>query len=888
MRCCSCSPARVPPFSHARGAFHQKHYFHNIRLDARNNVDPQVPRYDALIRKVNQCAEPLSSWSAPCLGSTLSSLSLKFLAYFGEVYGDLYRRMLDETEDCGPGRYPFTFVATHVSRILADVLCDMVDQSTGSMPINEHILNLLFSSSSALPELFCISLVVFDVTWKELSATLFTLDKVLDELRTRVAALISSYPSIRVMKEAAGMLSVLTPTDTVKAKKTEPTGKELILDLNELLFDLFAAGDNLLPPVPVKSSLNSARTTTSESSQVPDSPKELPTVSSLNLGIAPSSADLSVAPASVRRLKDSYSQQSATQLSTEQQDMILDCVKAIQAIAGAQNFPWTYLNADFVAYLLRCLTFGTWLRHPELSQHATVFLELQMKRDADGIAKFEEALRLLTLDSNDSLYRPIVKLIRNNRTFPSTLRILNKMFETKTKDKARTRFLAELQRVDAMSILKSKVWSTSDDVRTELYKFQVMLLAVPEESFDATNAQHREVVVSLWEKAFPNLPLQILSTTQFELLGFPKVKGMNDFNEVTLVHFDQLLALLKFQADVFQHILLYAVPGDEEPLPAGEVGFAITDALIKRFTKSDLILPVLFDAGYESLHEVYILAFLWVVKEWRSSPSTKWPQLVENTIKLLAESIAKSKPVTIDELVQQVGLSFDSIRSSWLRARGRSITVPVPTLPVLDSADLDSDAVSMTAQSAKLNKMLGVGDSSKPSTAAEKSASPTTAGPLESSRDWAGKDLPSSVDIIDAFTLTHQSELAEREKALAKKVTKEIEGHKKSRSKRSRAARSTEDSNSSSDDDKPEKPNMLRNASKRLDIVGSEKAFQKQLEALNFEEFEGATPEQMVDAAWKRRKTEMKDQKELLKVLLAKHKAHQKKVIDELKNVPTQ
>ena len=69
-----------------------------------------------------------------------------------------------------------------------------------------------------------------------------------------------------------------------------------------------------------------------------------------------------------------------------------------------------------------------------------------MKRDPEGIVKFEEALRLLALDSQDALYRPIVKLIRNNRTFPPTLRMLNKMFETKTKDKARTRFLLELQK----------------------------------------------------------------------------------------------------------------------------------------------------------------------------------------------------------------------------------------------------------------------------------------------------------------------------------------------------------------------------------------------------------------------------------------------------------
>ena len=214
-----------------------------------------------------------------------------------------------------------------------------------------------------------------------------------------------------------------------------------------------------------------------------------------------------------------------------------------------------------------------------------------------------------------------------------------------------------------MSFLKSKVWTTSDDVRQELFKFQVMLLAIPEEIFDATNAQHREMVVSIWERTFPNLPLQMLAATQFELLGFPKVKTMNDFVNVRLVCFDQLLALLKYQPDVFQHLVLYAPPADEEPLPAGDVGFAITDALLTRFTKSDLILPVLFDAGYESLHEVYILVFLWVVQEWRSSPVVKWPQLVENTMKQLAEVTAKHKPVTVDELVQHVGLSLDSIRT---------------------------------------------------------------------------------------------------------------------------------------------------------------------------------------------------------------------------------
>ena len=122
--------------------------------------------------------------------------------------------------------------------------------------INEHVLNLLFSSSSALPELFCICFVVFDVTWKELQASLFTLDKVLDELRLRAAALITQFQSIRAMKEAIGLVAILAPTDAAKAKKLEPSARELVMDFNEVLADLFASSENLMPTVTARSGLS--------------------------------------------------------------------------------------------------------------------------------------------------------------------------------------------------------------------------------------------------------------------------------------------------------------------------------------------------------------------------------------------------------------------------------------------------------------------------------------------------------------------------------------------------------------------------------------------------------------------------------------------------------
>lgn len=196
-----------------------------------------------------------------------------------------------------------------------------------------------------------------------------------------------------------------------------------------------------------------------------------------------------------------------------------------------------------------------------------------------------------------------------------------------------------------------------------------------------------------------------------------------------------------------------------------------------------------------------------------------------------------------------------------------------------------SAPLSTATQSAKLNKMLGVQESGKTTTATEKSSA-VVASP-ESTRDWAGKSVSASFDIIDSYIQSHHAEMADREKHLVKRVTKDIEGQKKSRTKRSRTTRSIDESHSSSEDDNETKQTqtpIARNASKRLDL-GGEKAFQKQLEGLNFEEFEGQTVEQMVDLAWKRRKTEVKDQKELLKTLQAKHKAHQKKILDELKNV---
>jgi hypothetical protein len=263
-------------------------------------------------------------------------------------------------------------------------------------------------------------------------------------------------------------------------------------------------------------------------------------------------------------------------------------MRALQATADHVTFQWSYVPVDVIEYFVKALSFKGWMRHPELATLTVKFLESMINKDVDGITKFEEALKLLSRATSEPTFRPIVKLIRNNRTFPTTLAILNKFFQTKTKDKPRRRFLKELYRVDAMPILKSKVWTTNETVRDALVQFQTHLLGVADEPFNPSSNDHLTVLHDVWNMAFPNMPLGHLGQCQTELLGFFKAKSVDDLRGTRMLGLRHLLTFAETYPDIFQHLVLFPPPTEDDSFPVGDLGLALTDTLMEKFTVCSL------------------------------------------------------------------------------------------------------------------------------------------------------------------------------------------------------------------------------------------------------------------------------------------------------------
>lgn len=610
-------------------------FLENLLWQASLSWDPRDPIHALRLAHLLKTTEPILTFNSS-VWENCSLLSFNCCCYFAEHYPSLIRQLLDENESQTPDTYCLPLIAPHLVIILNELATasspyafsssalsganatasynstptsssewDCTDSQEDSMDVYSEsktkesggngMLPILFSQEDAYYEVFSMTLVIFDSVWKDSAATLDVLEK----------ALAKTKHLISISAEASFDCRTLHDQLQLNMSK-QNSSKSYSLGSNGSSGNSFSGKQRSTPSVP-SLALPSQSSHTNASGNNSNA--------ELNIWRTPVKA---ATPLELRIFFiELVHWVSAPIQDISQLSLLTDAVCGMRALASLPGFPWDVATPALLFHMLRnvaATSDNSWVRQPMLSGQVALWIDFQLNADPRGPSKMIEALEMIAGDHSEGYChtKPLVRMLRSNRQMAIPLRIINCLFEFHTDDADRHAYLLDLARSQALPVMKSKVWSTYADVKTELFRFQRNLLSLTcATKFDPSNRDHESMLNECWHLAFPLIKLKHVSFIQWAVLGFRKCVALSSFRGMRLVGLQHLLHFIKTQHAVTQHFILCSQPG----APAlGDTALAVSNMLIRFFTSGENLMPMIFDR--DGLAEIHRVVTLWLLQTW--------------------------------------------------------------------------------------------------------------------------------------------------------------------------------------------------------------------------------------------------------------------------------
>lgn len=513
-------------------------------------------------------------------------------------------------------------------------------------------------------------------------------------------------------------------------------------------------------------------------------------------------------------------------------DYLSYVMQGLKEAISNPSFQHTYLTSKFISVILSNLTRqdSIWMRHKKLSIAISNFIEHILIVDMKGIKKFREALRYNAKgNAPNELYKPLIKMIRNNWTFNSSIKIVNILFAKKHSISGKKQFLQDLLASEALTFIKSKSWSTVSRSE-ELSIFQANILTYDKMPFEHINEDHVNLLINCWNVAFENMKITNcqIRKDQWMILGFSKFESLKDFSSITVKSLENLLHFAKKYTVLYRTLILY--DGDI-PVHVGDCGIMIFESIMK-FAHNNVILPLLFDGSDETIGDMYAYMWLWVIQNWLlSDMEVDIKKIISKLDSFLVDALSKSKPSSLQEFYQILNIKREYFENIYENNDNQNQVK-------------DTCPFSLLASTTKKLKMMITGD--------------------ESCKISPPKNKSEELRIIDRYIQEHKDLFT-----LINDDTKNKEPIKKKKEYKKPYLRSNYNSNTLSI--LKDELNIPYNSKKLASIIGAP--------VENILEYIRTGDNEKEKDVLKRRKAELKEQKQM-KNVLSRYKSLHKKIIE--------
>lgn len=339
----------------------------------------------------------------------------------------------------------------------------------------------------------------------------------------------------------------------------------------------------------------------------------------------------------------------------EELDYLSDLVDCLNSTVVTPKFDFSLVSSKFIRFLLEQLIAqdSNWMRHSKLSSLCVRLIENILIHDEEGENKFTTALSDISKD-HTYIYKPLVKMIRNNWTFRASINIVNMLFESKKTLRDKRMFVKDLATSEALTIIKSKLWSSVSGTE-ELLKLQNYILSHDSMPFDFRNPEHEMLLNECWYTAF-NIKLNQIGPEQWHLMGFHNYKSLGDFSRLSTKCLKHLLYFASQNTDMYRALILY---NGKNAFNVGEYGIWVSN-LFYKCTENQIIIPLIFDEKENTLHEMYSMLWYWSIQTWISCNLEMSSEEVYDVLEEhILSSLSKMKPSSIDDLIKMIGVRKD-------------------------------------------------------------------------------------------------------------------------------------------------------------------------------------------------------------------------------------
>jgi len=580
-------------------------------------------------------------------------------------------------------------------------------QETGKPIFTANMHSILFSEEHGFDELFSMALMVFDTVWKESTTpTNDKLESTISKTRHLIYLSCAATTTIATLKEHL-MLKV-------KLSQPKPSSPSEMRKMASSIPSLVATQSSSSGSASgLMSSLSSSHTTIPPMTPKESSSSHDNVINSDSASKFPS--NLPFSPAEMRLYFVEIVRWVTTPVDKSMLVLLADGVGAMRALASQPGFPWDVATEHLLFHLLRNIggSDGLWLRILQLSSQTALWIDQQLNSDPHGPEKLVEALELIAGDHSEgySYTKPLVRMLRSTRQLSIPLRIINRLFEYKMGELERRAYLNDLARCQALSIMKSKVWSTFAEVKHELLRFQSNLLSLHQTKFDPSIRDHEQLLAECWHAAFPRVRLKHVGAIQWALLGFRKATSINSFRGSRLLGFRHLLHFINTQTSQAHHLILSNHPN---PLPLGDSSCALSAILIRLLMSNECIMPMIFDEDRDGFAEIHSSSMLWLIQTWLLDPTIGQDNLLVKTESHVMTIMKANKATTAVEFTKQLGISNELIAAGWAKVLDRQ-SGPIYRSPSVSSGLL---AAQSGGSSTSLTSSMGSSSLASPSSPA--------------------------------------------------------------------------------------------------------------------------------------------------------------------------
>jgi hypothetical protein len=837
----------------------QRLYVEHLLWQARMSWDPRDPRLSNKMVQFMKHCEPIHCFP-PVVWENCSRIAFVSCCYLAEHYPSVIRKLLDENEAQTPDTYCLPLIASLITQNLNELILanapaalprsqsgSSIEKSSTTNSIDSahskshddkdkgivnpsgseassssnlpkltkttHVtmMSILFSQEDSYYELFAMTVIVFDTVWKETRGTLEKTEEILAKTRHLISISCEANDSITSLKSHLMLTKRLSPAKTSPSSRPAPH-----LGATQASSSSSSGIGQSMSSLPSFAPLQSPNTSPQhhhhhQNQQSNNQPIYHP----WRTPKAPmNSAEMRLYFVELVRWISTPMEKASLQL-------LADAVGAMRTLAMQPNFPWEAATENLLFHLLRNIggSDGHWIRQPHLSSQVALWIDYQLNTDPRGPFKLVDSLEMIAADHSEGYChtKPLVRMLRNNRQLSVPLRIINRLFEHKQDEVERKTYITDLAQSQALSIMKSKVWSTFAEVKHELLRFQANLLSLHQTKFDPNLREHESILSECWTRAFPMLRVKHVGPIQWALLGFRKATSITAFRGTRLIGFQHLLHFTKTHTSQVQHLILCSHPTS---ISMGDCACALSSVLLRLLTSHEYLMPMIFDEDRDGFAEIHAIAMLWMIQAWLIDPSVNAEHLVHKTESHIVSVMKQNKANTSEEFTSHMGVSTDLINTGWAKLIERQHNANQKTNTSSSSSSLSSSAAAttttttnttntgggvspLTLSSSSSSRYLGIHEPNPPASPLPTSNSVAKLKKMLGTENGEGgqgdstlpigfvgspSSIASEVDYIQEYLDEHRSEFMQRETDLANYIDSHSRDAKKGRQRGSSRA----------------------------------------------------------------------------------------------------